>query len=142
MSDTAETLPDREIEKPLGVYVMTAIDFLGFGLVPLIAAFFVIFSPDIYLPSEDIAVAIIVAVMGIVSSIWAMTGDNFGRWLLLVVITVGTLLIVINTLSLMAAGEMTRSYAVVAFRRVLWTGINWWYFNRKETAAYYKRHLS
>jgi hypothetical protein len=140
MSDSQEKQIGRKTEKPFGVYMLTISDFVAFGLVPLIAVVMVKDQPEVDIPF----LSFVLPLPAMVVSIWAMTGDNFGRWLLLVFVTVTSTLMIVGNLNSVAAGLLTGLDALravgVIVRGVFWIAINWWYFNRVETVAYYKRH--
>jgi hypothetical protein len=140
MSDSEEMHSVRKIEKPFGVYVLTIFDFVAIGLVPLIAIVLVRDQPELDIPF----LSFVLPLPAMVASIWAMTGDNFGRWLLLVFVTVTSILMIAGNLNSLAAGVLAGVDAIRAVgtivRGVFWIAINWWYFNRGETVAYYKRH--
>lgn len=143
MSETAETLIRRKIERPFGVYVITALDLI-IGLLPLIGFFLILGDAEMRVSPDGLLLTLILAGLILAASIWAMTGDNFGRWLLLVVITLRALLMIANAFAaLVSLDDADRVQALTpigaAIRATVWTGIHWWYFSRKETIAYYKQ---
>ena len=144
MSSSAETHRSRKVERPFGVYVITAFDFIALGLVQLIGIIMLNRMSEEEIPLANFVLGVSLAVLAMAASVWALAGDNIGRWLLLVLVTVSSLLLITQSVILMASGVATGRYAITAagaiVRGLFWIGINWWYFNRKETVAYYKRN--
>jgi hypothetical protein len=66
----------RRIEKPGGVYLMTAYDFIAMGLIPFISMIFTLSHPNLGYGFVEVFVSLVLclAVMG--ASVWALTGDN------------------------------------------------------------------
>ena len=140
MPGTLEPSVGREIEKPLGIYIITVFDFITFGVVPLIGIVLLWGNAEVHMTF----VSFLLPFPAMIASVWAMTGDNIGRWLLLGFVTVASLLTITNSLNLLAGGLVQGETAISAVaavtRGLFWIGINWWYFNRQGTAAYYNRH--
>jgi len=140
MTNSAETRNGRKVAKPLGVYIITVSDFVAVGVVPLVAIMLLKGNPDVDIPF----LSFLLPIPAMVASVWAMAGDNLGRLLLLGLVTVSSLLMITNSLGLLAGGVVTGPSAIrvggAIVRGLFWIGINWWYFNREATVAYYKRH--
>lgn len=90
-----------------------------------------------------LSVGLYFIVMG--ASVWACVGDNIGRWLLLSAVTLTAVGWINATLILsnmdLASGEKPSVIGFIS-RGIISLVLNWWYFNRKTTVAYYKRNLA
>ena len=135
----------KKLYKPIGVYVMTIIDFLFFGLVPLIG---VVWTAQITSESEipywAIVVKICLSIFTMGAAVWAWTGENIGRWVLLTVVTFNLSWIILNC-SLNAFGEnIETSIRITCFswiiRSCFWLIVNWSYFNKMDVRDYYKQN--
>ena len=80
------------------------------------------------------------------ASVWACVGDNIGRWLLLSAVTLTAVMWIVNAVFILSNMELSGSErpSVIGFisRGVISLVLNWWYFNRKTTVAYYKRDVA
>jgi hypothetical protein len=122
---------------------MTGYDFLVVGVIPLLTFIFAIRGSDAEFPFflVLISVALYFCVMG--AAVWAWTGDNFARWLLLGTVTfvalqwIGNAILVLSN-SDMSGGDKPRVIGFIS-RGSIALALNWWYFNRKSTAEYYKQ---
>ena len=133
----------KRIDRPLGVYLIAIYDFLFVGLVPLLTFVLFLRRSDTELPFIEtlISVGLYFVVMG--ASVWACAGDNIGRWLLLTAVSLTGVLWIVNAVMILSNMELTSGEkpSVIGFisRGTLSLVLNWWYFNRKTTLAYYKR---
>jgi hypothetical protein len=133
----------RRIAKPLGVYILTAIDFFVIGLLPLLAIVLVARSSETDIPFAAIVISVGLAVLVMAATGWAWVGDNAGRWFLLITVTISCLLVIGNGLLFISGGERSGVAKIPNFapmiRATFWLVINWWYFNRRSTVAYFKQ---
>lgn len=143
MQEAGNTTWRKRIDRPVGVYLITIYDFLVVGLIPL--ATFVLFlrnsDAEFSFTVTLLSVGLYFVVMA--ASVWACVGDNIGRWLLLSVVTLTAVMWIINAVFILsnielASGEKPRVIGLIS-RGIMALGLNWWYFNRKTTVAYYKR---
>src|SRR5262249_42265251 len=127
----------------IGLYVMAAFDFLVVGVIPLLT--FVLSArnseEEVSLVLALTSVATYFCVMG--AAVWAWSGDDTGRWILLSTVTFVALHWIVNaSLTLaeseLAAGDKPRVVGFIS-RGSLALALNWWYFTRKSTVAYYKQ---
>ncbi|HYL98613.1 MAG TPA: hypothetical protein VEZ90_06635 [Blastocatellia bacterium] len=136
----------RRVSKPLGVSLLSALDALFLGLVPLVALLIVdsthllkISEPDYYLTA-----LLLIAVVG--AAFGAFMGDNIGRLALLGTITTLSILMVLNSIVVLSGqgAERISKNSVVAptARGLFWVGLNWWYFTRKNVVEYFKQNKS
>ena len=143
MQEAGTTTWKKRIDRPLGVYLITIYDFLVVGLIPLLT--FVLFvrnsDTEMSLSATMLSVGLYVAVMAF--SVWACVGDNIGRWLLLSAVTLTAVMWIINAVFILSNMDLPSGEkpSVIGFisRGVMALALNWWYFNRKTTVAYYKR---
>ena len=142
----AGTTWKKRIDRPLGVYLITIYDFLFVGLVPLLTLVLFLRHSDNEVPliTTLLSVGLYFVVMG--ASVWACAGDNIGRWLLLTAITLTAVMWIINAVVILSNLELTSGEkpSVIGFisRGIISLALNWWYFNRKTTVAYYKRNVA
>ncbi len=142
--NTALTQTRESITKPVGVYFITIFDFIAVGLVPLIAIIWLNRQAEVELPFASLILRVSLAVLAMAASIWAVAGDNPGRCLLLGLVTVSSVLMIMNSISFMISGEAVGTNVITAIgagiRGLFWLGINWWYFNRRHVVAFYKQN--
>ena len=83
------------------------------------------------------------AIFTMAASIWAWVGDNPGRLLRLALVTLSSLIIIVNNIILMAQGVVVGPDVIKSvgniIRGLFWIGIKWWYLNRKQTLAYFRQ---
>jgi hypothetical protein len=82
--------------------------------------------------------------MVMAASVWALVGDNGGRYLLLGLVTINSVLLILDNLIIISdeqetGSSTTRSISWIV-RATFWMGINWWYFNRRHVVAYFKQN--
>jgi uncharacterized integral membrane protein len=133
----------RRIERPRGLYVMVAYDFLVGGVIPLLFLVFAVRNSgaEVSFITVLMSVALYFCVMG--AAVWAWWGDDTGRWVLLFGVTWVALQWIVNALQVLSASEVmpgdnSRRMGVI-FRAAITITLNWWYFNRKSTVRYYKQ---
>lgn len=142
----AGTTWKKRIDRPLGVYLITIYDFLFVGLVPLLTLVLFLRHSDAEFSfiTTLLSVGLYFVVMG--ASVWACVGDNIGRWLLLSAVTLTAVMWIINATFILsnmdlASGEKPSVIGFIS-RGIISLALNWWYFNRKTTVAYYKRNVA
>jgi len=146
MQEAGTTTWKKRIDRPLGVYLITTYDFLAVGLIPLLT--FVLFlrnsDTELSFTATLLSVGLYVVVMA--ASVWACVGDNIGRWLLLSTVTLTAVLWITNAVFTLSEMDVSNAVKprVIGFisRGTISLALNWWYFNRKTTVAYYKRDAS
>jgi hypothetical protein len=134
----------RRIAKPLGLYIILIFDFLAVGLIRLVTEIFAIRNSEAELPFLAVVFSVGLPVFVMAATIWAWLGDNVARFLLLALITLMSLLLIINNVILVSNGEASGDRAIpsvgIIVRATFWIGINWWYFNRRHVVAYFKQN--
>ena len=122
---------------------MAAYDFLVVGVIPLLTFVFALRNSDAEVPFVLVllSVALYFCVMG--AAVWAWFGEDTGRWMLLATVTFVALHWIINAFLALSGSELVAGdkLHVIGFisRGSLALALNWWYFNRKTTVAYYQQ---
>lgn len=143
MQEAGTTTWRKRIERPLSVYLVTIYDFLVVGLIPLLTLVLFLRNSDteMSLPATMLSVGLYLVVMAI--SVWACVGDNIARWLLLSAVTLTAIMWILNAVFILSNMDLSSGEkpGVIGFisRGIISLALNWWYFNRKTTVAYYKR---
>ena len=139
-----EVQTQRRIAKPIGLYIITVFDFIAVGLIPLLTVIIGVRNSESEFPFFVILVSVGLPVLVMAATVWAWVGDNVARYLLLALITLLSVLLVINNVVLLSSGEASGDNVIpsvgVIVRATFWIGINWWYFNRSHVVAYFKQH--
>ena len=139
-----EVQTQRRIAKPIGLYIITVFDFIAVGLIPLLTVIFAARNSESELPFAVVVISVGLPVLVMAVTIWAWVGDNVARYLLLALITLVSVLLIINNVILVSSGEVSGGRAIpsvgVIVRATFWIGINWWYFNRRHVVAYFKQN--
>jgi hypothetical protein len=137
--------PPKRKEKPTGVPIIAAFDFVAVGLIPLIATLWIGLDDEIGMSLTILVLALSLAVFTMIAAIWTWAGDNQGRLLLLSLVTATSVLIIINNITFIVNGNAEGNGTIRSignvFRGLFWIGINWWYFNRKKVIDYFKRSI-
>ena len=97
---------------------------------------------------ESIAFAIVfvwlaLPVFTTASAVWALTGDNNGRFALLIFVSLSVLWFLFNVLNFVSYESVENKQYVHLItsivRGVFWLGINWWYLTKKDVVAYFNQ---
>ena len=130
----------RRIERPLGLYMMAAYDFLVVGVIPLLTFVLALRNSDAEVPFVLVllSVALYFCVMG--AAVWAWSGDNTGRWILLATVTFVALQWIVNAILVLSGSDHKPRVIGFISRGATALALNWWYFNRKSTVAYFKQN--
>ena len=136
--------PKRRIEKPLGLYILTGIDFLVLGSIPLLTIFLWMRNSQLEVPLFAMMISVGLPLFVMAASVWALVGDNAARYVLLALLTLWSFALIVNTIVLFSSEEAPnfRPSSVIGLmvRTIFWTAINWWYFNRAHVVAYFKQN--
>lgn len=134
----------KKLDKPIGLYILTILDFLVLGVLPFFGNMMQIRGSDEHFPFIIVFVWLFLPVFTAASAVWAYTGDNGGRIALLVFVSLNMLWVVFNALTFIAYDEEGQikngGLAInVLLRTGFWMAINWWYLNRKDVVAYFRQ---
>ena len=125
---------------------MAVYDFVVVGIIPLLTFVLAVRNSEAEIPFYLVllSVGLYFWVMGV--TVWAWSGDNTGRWALLATVTFVALQWIVNAILALSGSNIARGDkpSVVGFisRGSIALALNWWYFNRKSTVAYYKQSSS
>jgi len=140
-----ESLENNQIQKPLGIYVLTICIFLRFGAFQFITDFNLIRDGDNQTPFLIAIILIGRNVLVAGAAVWAFLGENEGRISLLTIISLNVIWSVFNVITYVSYRELdpqTLSILYFLFNPLFWLIVCWWYLNRKNVVKYYKRNES
>lgn len=133
----------RRIEKPLGLYILATADFLVIGVMPLLTFILAARNSETEVPVFQVLTSVVVYLCVMGAAVWAWSGDNAGRWVLLSTVTFIALQWIVHATLALAGSDIESGQKprVIGFisRGLMALALNWWYFNRKSTVAYYKQ---
>lgn len=142
--EQVQTPQRRKIAKPLGLYIISGLDSVIVGLIPLLTIFLSLRNSELELPLLSVMISVGFPLFIMAASVWALVGDNAARYVLLGLLTVWSIALIINLIFLYSSEEGAgfRSASVIGFtvRTCFWSSINWWYFNRAHVVAYFKQN--
>ena len=120
--------------------MMAAYDFLVVGVIPLLTFVLALRNSDAEVPFVLVllSVALYFCVMG--AAVWAWSGDNTGRWILLATVTFVALQWIVNAVLVLSGSDHKPRVIGFISRGATALALNWWYFNRKSTVAYFKQN--
>jgi hypothetical protein len=136
------------IRKPEGVFVMSILLFLNFGIYQFILDFNEIRASNSEIPVLITVVVLSLDVLSAGAAVWAFFGDNLGRIALLTFVSLNMLLsIFILILTISYAKANTNGYydeniflfGLSLLKPLFLFGLSWWYFTQKNVIAYYKQ---
>lgn len=136
--------PKRRIAKPLGLYIIAVFDFIAVGLIPFLTIFFAVRNTESELPMWVVMISLALPAFVMAAAVWAWVGDSAARPVLLVLVTLMSILLIINNIVLVSSGEIPREHAIrptgVIIRASFWIAINWWYFNRRHVVEFFRQN--
>lgn len=130
--------------RPLGVTILAVLDSIMAGVFPLIMAFAAMGDSTGIPGGAGSAMMLALIGIGVIGcAIGTWQGSNRARIALLVLVTIFYALNILAGVSLatadfIEADAQTRAWATVA-RGVFWLALNYWYFLRPQTRAWFKR---
>ena len=136
------------IRKPEGVFVMSALLLLNFGVYQFISDFNAMRANDTEVPILITVVILSLDVLSAGAAIWAFFGENSGRIALLVFVSLNMLwsifmlILAISYAKADARGYYDENiffYGLSLLKPLFLFGLCWWYFTRKHVIAYYKQ---
>ena len=138
----------KRIRKPEGVYIMSLLLFLNFGIYQFFYDFSAMRQTENETPLLIAALLISVDVFSAVAATWVFFGDNLARILLLVFISLNMLwsiFILILAISYAKPNpngfydENIFFFGLSLIKPLFLFGLCWWYFTQKNVIAYYKQ---
>ena len=138
--------PAVDPRRPLGVWIMSVINLLVSGVVPVVAAYLFTFEVGSGLPILPHALLVLFyggfGVGVIRATVRAWHGNDHSRQVLLTLLVIYHMLnIVINSTALLLRGVVSQPalrWSVAVVQPAFWIGINVWYFQRRQTLEWYE----
>lgn len=133
----------NQIQKPVGVYILTICIFLRFGIFQFIRDFNDIQDAESETPFLIAVILIGRNVLVAGAAIWAYFGENSGRITLLAIVSLNvlwTIFSVITYFSYKDTGQNITLIGNILFNPVFWLILCWWYLNKENVVKYYKRN--
>lgn len=140
-----ETKWKKRIQKPLGVYVLTVIILIKFGVIDFLNYFFEIRYLDGEVPLPFVVISFGLCIFTVGAAIWALVGANEGRIAVLILLPLHVLWVVLLAVSgLMDNEPANDAIAVKIIIRqtilLLFVIAIEWYFMSKKVVEYYKQN--
>ena len=132
----------QRIRKPEGVFVLTLLIFLNFGVYQFFSDFSSMRQSENETPLLIAILLISLDVFSAASAVWAFFGDNLGRIALLIFISLNMLwsvFVLIIAVSYENFDEDKFFFLFSLLKPLFLFGLCWWYFTRKDIIAYYKQ---
>lgn len=138
----------KRIRKPEGVYIMSLLMFLNFGIYQFFYDFSAMRQTEDETPLLIAALLIVLDVFSAATAIWAFFGDNLARISLLVFISLNMLWsIFILILEISYAKPKSNGFydaniflfGLSLIKPLFLFGLGWWYFTQRNVIAYYKQ---
>jgi len=133
----------KKLEKPIGLYILTFVDFVGFGILQFFKTI-----QDARTSNEEISFIIVFITLFLclftaASAIWAFLGDNSGRYALLIFITLNILWLYGNLLIfIINEGFQSKSnieYIIALGKGICGLGANFWYLLKDDVVDYFNQ---
>lgn len=133
----------NRVDKPIGLYVLTILVILGYGIVPLGFAYYNVRSSEGGIPFTIVFISFLLPTFSIGAAVWAFVGDNEGRISLLAIGSLNFLwwvfLSVMDVANSGAEGFYGALFFMQMIRPIVFFVLFWWYLTKKDVVAYYKR---
>jgi hypothetical protein len=131
------------IQKPLGVYVLTTAVVLVMGVLQFLLYLREVALSDDEIPKIMVFVPVFLCTFTAASAIWAACGDNNGRVVMLVFVSLNFLWWLFLIVTAAAYDSSHRFVALVylptLIRPLIIFVLCWWFFNKSNVVAYYKQ---
>lgn len=138
-----ENVQQSQIQKPVGVYILTVCIFLRFGVFQFISDFNTIREAEKATPILITIILISRNVFVAGAAIWAYLGEKEGRISLLAIVSLNVLWTVFSVITFVSYNENNSNIHFslnYLLNPIFWLVICWWYLNRKNVVKYYKRN--
>lgn len=134
----------KRIQKPIGIYVMTILIFLGLGALQLLGYLTTIANANGEAPFPIVFVSVFVCMFSGAAAVWAFYGDNLARICLLVFVTGNVMwlaFLIILAISYPTENDKMHGLGLipVLVRPAFWLCLTWWYFTKADVVAYYRQ---
>jgi hypothetical protein len=138
-----ENAQQSQIQKPVGVYILTICIFLRFGVFQFISDFNTIREAEKATPLLITIILISRNVFVAGAAVWAFLGENEGRISLLTIVSLNVLWTIFSVITYFSYSESYSNSSLIfniLFNPIFWLVVCWWYLNRKNVVKYYKRN--
>lgn len=132
----------KRIRKPEGVFIISLLLFLNFGVLQFLNDFSAMRANGGETPILIAVLLISFDVFSAASAIWAFLGDNSGRIALLIFVSLSMLWSVFVLIISVSYGKFDENEFTFLFsllKPLFLFGLCWWYFTRNDVIAYYKQ---
>ena len=140
-----ETEWKKRLDKPLGVYILTLLIFIKFGVIDFLNYFFEIRSLGGQVPLPFVVISFGLCIFTAGAAFWVLTGQNEGRIAILILLPLNVLWVVLLAAQGLLDDETAndRIAVLIIIRQTILSlfviGIEW-YFMSKKLVAYYKQN--
>lgn len=138
-----ENIQKSQIQKPVGVYILTICIFLRFGVFQFISDFNSIQDAEKATPFLITLILIGRNVFVAGAAVWAYLGENEGRISLLAIVSLNVLWTIFTVITYFSYSENdsnTSLFLNILFNPIFWLVVCWWYLNLKNVVKYYERN--
>ena len=137
----------KRIQKPIGIYVMTILIFIGLGIFQLLGYWTNIQKANGETPFPIVFISLFVCVFSAAGAVWAFYGDNLARICLLIFVSLNVLwlsFLIVLTISYPPEDDKMHGvgFILLLFRPMFWLVLTWWYFTKADVVAYYRQQDS
>ena len=138
----------KRIRKPEGIYLMSLLLFLNFGVYQLFYDLSAMRQLENETPLVIAVLLVSLDVFSAATAIWAFFGDNLARILLLIFISLNMLWSIFILILTIAYAKPNPNgfydaniffFGLTLIKPLVLFGLCWWYFTRKDVIAYYKQ---
>lgn len=130
-------------EKPTGLYILTFVDFVGFGVLQFFKTIQEAQKSQEETSFIIIFITLFLCLFTAASAVWAFGGDNTGRYALLIFISLNILWLYGNLLVFVInEGIESKSgvdYLIAAVKGIWAFGVNFWYLLNDEVVDYFNQ---
>ena len=137
-----ENEPKRNVQKPVGIYVVAIAVIIILGIFQLIRYWIEFQATKEDLPFTMVFIPLFLCVFTIASAVWLTMGDNWARIIFLAFVTLNFLWWLYLVIMSVSYGDLkdpnTFSVLFTLIRPSLALGFCWWYLTQREVIEYYK----
>ncbi len=135
----------RRISKPIRVYVLTIILFVRLGVFQFVRYWSEIQNASGNVPFILVFISFFLAGFTMLAVVWAYFGDDLGRIMLLIFVSLNVLWWFFLTISAIANSDSNNlewiRFTPELIQPTVWLVLTWWYFTKKDVVAYYKQNV-
>jgi hypothetical protein len=134
----------RKIQKPISLYVATILLVIFAGILPFAGIFWKISVAEVDVPFTLVFISLLLPAFSAGSAIFAFTGHNEGRIAVLICVSLNFLWWVfwgiLNVANSGDAQAFNAGFLILGLvRPLIFFGLFWWYFTKKDIVAYFNQ---